>query len=175
VAWDNDFLYVLAEAYDDQTFSSGADRVGENGCRAAAECEDSLSVMLDGRQDGGYQRIFLGLGGDFSAPEQGQPSPAQVAFIASANAGPRCLLVEARLDWEYVTRTQVGQAVSGKFPPAEGQTYGFDVAVSDVEPSAVDGGDVQTESRVFWVSPGPDYRFRSDGFGTLLLSGGAGQ
>lgn len=176
MAWDNDNLYVLGEAYDDFVFADGSSLQGQlDECNQGAECEDSLMMAIDGRADGQFMnddhRIFFGLGGGIAHPSQGAPGPDDVAFVAATN-GPRCYRVEAQFSWEYVVGTQNGQPVGGQFPPAAGQTYKFAVAMSDFDRSPTNPDEVQRQSLVFYESPGPDYRFNFSGFGAMQLSGG---
>jgi hypothetical protein len=178
LAWDNDFFYLLGEAYDDHPFSGGADLVGQlDRCAFGAECEDSFMVLLDGRgnRQGGYSnddhRLFFGLGGGIGFPSQGAPGADQVS-VASARNGDRCYVVEARVEWQYLVGTNNGMAIPGQFPPADGQSYGFDIAISDSDPAATDPNRVERQSLLFWRSHGPNYRYETDGFGLMQLSGG---
>lgn len=179
VAWDQDFFYVLGEAYDDHVFDAGSS-LNDVGCQdqaplGGALCEDGFSLFFDGRNDGGTanddHRVFIGLGGKFFAPAQGQPPPNTVA-VRVLPGSPQCYRMEARFDWKYIVGTLGGQGVPGSFPPIGGQSYGFDVAVSDWDSSLEDQSVMQRQSQLFWKNPGERYQFREGDIGTMRLSGG---
>lgn len=179
VAWDRDFFYVLAEAYDDNVFDAGASITSDGLCTqqgglGSALCEDAFSIFFDGRNDGGFSsddhRVFIGLSGKFIAPAQGQPPPNTVALSVLPSA-PRCYRMEARFDWKYIVGTQ-GQDVPGQFPPEDGQSYGFDVAVNDWDPALSDPSVMERQSHIFWKNPGNRYQYFEGEFGKAILSSG---
>jgi hypothetical protein len=170
VAWDRNFFYVLLDAFDNFPFSMGK---VEGNCKGAS-CEDAVSVFLDGRDDrgAGYgddnSRVFAGLSGRFDAPSQGQPSSDDVTVV-STPVGLSCYRIEARFGWPYITATKGGAEAIGHFPPAAGQSYGFDIGVNDWDPSLATG-ELQRQSQVFWLSPGESYGFSPAGIGSMTLS-----
>jgi hypothetical protein len=165
VAWDGDVFYVLAEAFDDHVFNQGSTIDGS--CEPNSDgnyvpgpiCEDAFGVYFDGLQNAGNfdgndnHRVFLGTSGTAFAPSQGQPPNGTVGMRVLPPPGPHCYRIEAQFDWKYLVSNQ-GQPVSGKFPPAEGQTYGFDIVVSDWDPSVSDQSRFERQSQLFW-SPRP--------------------
>jgi hypothetical protein len=174
VAWDGDKLYLLVEAFDNQVYSAG---VSGGRCQHPAECEDAVQVFLLGRGDRshGYfndnKRIFLGTSGGFGAPSQGQPGLSDVE-IKNERLGDRCYRIEAQLDWEHITSIQNNGSAPGHFPPAPGQSYGFDIAVNDWDAPISDPNGIQRQSQIFWLDPGPDYASAPTGIGTMTLLGG---
>lgn len=179
VAWDGDFFYVLGEVFDDQLFADGLSlmdgRCGNNG----AMCEDAFTVFIDGRNDrltpgkNAYQnddiRVFLGLSGAAFRPSA-QEVVAQQVDLRRSLIGASCYQVEAQFDWEFIAATQNQQAVSGIFPPANGQEYGFDVSLNDWD-LAISEEKPQRQSQMFWLSPGADYNRLTTGFARMKLSG----
>lgn len=177
LAWDRDFLYLLGEVYDDHLFAQGESLVGQlEGCNEGAECEDSLMLLLDGRNNPGTyssddHRIYFGLSQSMAFPSQGEAKDSDVSVFARANGGS-CFLIEARVRWTYLVAANNGQSIDGLLPPANGQAYGFDVAVSDVDPSPTVADAMERQSLLFWKSPGEaDYRFKTTGFGRVELAG----
>lgn len=174
VAWDNAFLYVLLDVYDEHLFSEGNPNPN---CHGGA-CEDGLAVYLDGRNDrvGGYgsdnSRTFIGVSGRIAAPAQEQPSSAKVG-AAVTPVGGACYRIEARFDWAHVTAANGGGDVAGHFPPLIGQSYGFDVAVNDWDPGLSEGS-IERQSQLFWIFPGKTHSFDPSHIGTMILSGGPG-
>lgn len=177
VAWDRDFFYVFLEAYDDHPFDEGAP--GDR-CQHGAECEDSLQVFFDGRNDRllndqGYgfdnQRLFLGLSDRFAAPAQGAPLVGDVEIV-TGRQGTQCYRLEAKIDWSYITATRGGGSAPGQFPPKAGQSYGFDIAMNDWDPAISDAARIERQSQIFWVDPGPQYFNKPTGIGPMTLSGG---
>ncbi len=175
VAWDQDFLYVLGEAFDNHLFASG-ETVNEPRCQMPPErfpaCEDSFSVFLDGRADAGNGPDdtwnILALSSNLLAIDNGAPDSADLDFTVVPN-GEFCYRVEAQLSWNFVVAAS-NQPQQGLFPPAEGQIYGFDISVSDWDPSASNEAVFQRQSHVFWKNPGNEYRFRTNDYGRLQLS-----
>lgn len=166
VAWTGDFFFVLAEASDDHVFNQGSTISGS--CEPNSDgnyvpgpiCEDAFGVYFDGLQNAGNfdgndnHRVFLGTSGTAFAPSQGQPPNGTVGMRVLSPPGPHCYRMEAQFDWKYLVSNQ-GQPVPGKFPPAEGQTYGFDIAVSDWDPSVSDASRFERQSQLFWTPRAP--------------------
>jgi hypothetical protein len=181
VAWDGDFFYVLAEAFDDHVFNAGA-TVDNGACQTngnyvpGSMCEDAFVLYFDGRQDGGNygnedHRIFIGTSGTFFAPAQGQPPSGSVAMQLLPSNGPLCYRMEAQFDWRRLVSNQ-GEAVAGKFPPAAGQTYGFDIAASDWDPAVSDASTFERQSQLFWTARAPGSKLHPSiaGVGSIVLS-----
>jgi hypothetical protein len=175
VVWDKDFFYVLVEAFDNHLFDASPTGSCPGGALA---CEDGISVFLDGKNNriansfgSDDHFVFAGLSERLVAPGQGPPEGSDVA-VKSARVGAACYRVEAQFDWAYVTGTKGGGTADGKFPPAATQTYGFTISVNDWDPTIADPNQIERQSQVFWVSPGPRYRFETIGYGTMQLSNG---
>jgi hypothetical protein len=180
VSWDADFLYVLAEAFDDHVFNQGS-TIDNGGCRTNNDyvpgpiCEDAFAVYFDALQDGGNigsngnHRIFLGASGTRFAPAQGQPPQASVGMRVLPSNGPRCYRMEAQFDWKLLVSNQ-GEPIAGKFPPAAGQTYGFDIAVSDWDPS-LSNATFERQSQLFLTPRAPQSELHPsiEGVGNILL------
>jgi hypothetical protein len=182
VAWDGDFFYVLAEAFDDSVFNQGSSLGG--GCETNTNgnyvpgpvCEDAFAMYFDGLQDGGSygntdHRIFLGTSEVSFAPAQGQPPENTVGVRLLPSVGPRCYRMEAQFDWTMLVSNQ-GQPVAGKFPPAAGQTYGFDIAVNDWDPSISDASRVERQSQLFWAPRASQSKLDESiaGVGSIVLT-----
>ncbi|MEY2935111.1 MAG: Carbohydrate family 9 binding domain-like [Pseudomonadota bacterium] len=175
VAWDGDFFYVFVEAFDAHLFDQG-DPAGA-GCEHGAECEDSVQVLLSGRNiRGSYgndnHRIFLGLSNRVAAPGQGQPKPEEVEIVTQRQAS-RCYRLEAKIDWGYITATNGGDTAQGHFPPAANQSYGFDIALNDWDPAVSDATRLERQSQIFWNAPGPNFAGTTAEIGTMTLVGAA--
>jgi hypothetical protein len=180
VAWDGDFFYVLAEAFDNSVFNAGS--TVENGaCRSNGDyvpgpmCEDAFAVYFDGRQDGGNygnedHRIFIGTSAAFFAPAQGQPPAGSVAMQLLPSTGPLCYRMEAQFDWRRLVSNQ-GETVAGIFPPAAGQTYGFDIAANDWDPAVSDASTIERQSQLFWTPRAPGSKLHPSivGVGSIVL------
>lgn len=173
MAWDDDKLYVLVEAFDNQLFSTGT---SGGRCQHPAECEDAVQLFLLGRNDRSHdyfndnQRVFLGLSGRVGAPGQGQPQANDVEVVPELQ-GNFCYRIEAQIDWAYTTFTKNNGSAPGHFPPAANQSYGFDIAVSDWDAPISDANDIQRQSQIFWSDPGTDL-VKTEGIDTMTLSGG---
>jgi hypothetical protein len=172
IGWNGDFLYVFVEAYDNQLFDAG-DPATTEGCQHGAECEDSVQVLLAGRNNrGSYgndnHRLFLGLSTRFSAPGQGQPKDGDVE-IRKQLQGSRCYRLEAKIDWGYITATNGGDTALGHFPPLPNQSYGFDIALNDWDPAVSDATRLERQSQIFWDDPGPNYASSTVDIGTMTL------
>ena len=182
VAWDNDFLYILGDVYDNQLFSEG-ETIEDGRCQGGALCEDAFTVFIDGPNNRSVQpsygnddkRVFLATGGE-DTPDlkrkafrvSGAPIQAgQVDLKATAHA-PACYRLEARFAWSYIVDAQPGQTFENLFPPQPGFEYGFDISINDWERSVSDATP-QRESQLFWVSPGADYQNSTSGFGPMRL------
>jgi hypothetical protein len=189
VAWDGDRFYVLAEAFDDQVFNAGA-TVDNGTCRTNGDyvpgpiCEDAFAVYFDGapeserNKDYGNvaHRIFLGSSGVSFAPNQAQP-PTGSVDVRVLSIGPRCYRIEAQFDWNLLVSNQ-DQPVPGKFPPAGGQSYGFDIAVSDWDPALSDPSAFERQSELFWTPRAPQsvlYPSIAGGGNIVLTDHSAGQ
>jgi hypothetical protein len=182
VAWDDDFLYVLGDVFDQQLFRDGQ-TLSDGRCQGGALCEDAFTVFIDGHDDRAEQpsygnddlRVFLALGGDETSPlsrkafrVSGAPIvPGQVDLKATVHA-PACYRIEAQFAWSYITAVPNGQTLEGLFPPQEGFEYGFDMSVNDWDLS-VSEEKPQRESQLFWVSPGDQYQHVTSGFRPLRL------
>lgn len=182
VAWDNDFLYILGDIYDNQLFSEG-DSIEDGRCQGGALCEDAFTVFIDGHNNRSVQpsygnddkRIFVATGGGEGAELKrkafrvsGAPiNPGEVDLKTTVVA-PFCYRLEAQFAWSYVTAVSNGQTLEGLFPPQPGFEYGFDISINDWERSVSDATP-QRESQLFWVSPGDDYQNVTSGFGTMRL------
>jgi hypothetical protein len=164
VAWDENNFYVFVEAFDNHLFDAGAPG---NHCQIGAACEDGVQVFFDGlnnrtTQTGGYgsddHRVFLGLSDKFEAPAQGQPQIGDVA-IKTQRQGQFCYRLEAQFNWHYIVfgASQGSQQAANQFPPAASQSYGFDIAIEDWDPSISDPNVVDRQSQVFWSDPGINY------------------
>lgn len=174
VAWDGDFFYVFIEAFDNHLFDQGDPAT--QGCEHGAECEDSVQVLLAGRNNRtGYgndnHRVFLGLSTRSAAPAQGQPKDEDVEIRTQRQGS--CYRLEAKIDWGYITATNGGDTALGHFPPAAEQSYGFDIALNDWDPAVSDLTRLERQSQIFWVDPGPDYASNTSGIGTMTLFGAA--
>lgn len=182
VAWDADFFYVLAEAFDDHVFNQGS-TVDNGGCRTNGDyvpgpiCEDAFAVYFDALQDGGNiasngnHRILLGTSGTPFAPAQGQPPGATVGMRVLPSNGLRCYRMEAQFDWKFLVSNQA-EPIPGKFPPATGQTYGFDIAVSDWDPSVSEASTFERQSQLFWTPRAPQSKLHPliEGVGNIILA-----
>lgn len=175
VAWNQDFFYVLGDVYDSRLIANGADRREEDGrCQNGAPCEDALTVFFDGHNDrtakDGYgfddSRVFLGLGGE-AYRVSGSLAPGDVD-LRSVQHTPACYRIEAQIAWGMIVGIGPGGTLEGQFPPAPSQNYGFDISVNDWDPGASDQTP-RRESHLFWLSPGPEYHFRTSGFGAMRL------
>lgn len=176
VAWDVDKLYLLVEAFDDQLYDMG---VAGGSCQQNADCEDGAQLILLGRDDRSHayfsdnERVFLGASGSFGAPAQGQPSGSDLE-IKTARQGKLCYRIEAQIDWAYITNTKSNaSAAPGHFPPAPGQSYGFNIAVNDWDAPISDPNGIERQSQVFFTSPGSniDFATKTDGIGSMTLTG----
>jgi len=162
VAWDANNFYVLAEAFDDSVFSEGSS-VDIGGCQTSGDnyvpgpvCEDAFVLYFDGApeaaRNGNFgnaaHRIYLGTSGGAFLPAQGQPPPRTINVQVLPQNGPHCYRIEAQFPWTFLVSSQ--QPVDGKFPPAAEQIYGFDMAVSDFDPSVSDANVFELQSRLFW-------------------------
>jgi len=180
VAWDEDKLYVLVEAFDNQLYEPGV-LGGRCNPETVASCEDAVQVFFLGKEDRthGYfndnQRVFLGLSGRVSAPGQGQPNTmAGDVEIKTEPQGNLCYRIEAQVDWAYITNTRNNPgSAQGHFPPAANQSYGFDIAVTDWDAPISDPNGIQRQSQVFWSEPGAEFATKPDGIGTMTLRDGA--
>jgi hypothetical protein len=181
VAWDGDFFYVLAEAFDERVFSEGS-TVDNGACQTNGDyvpgpvCEDGFTVYFDGRQDGGNfgnedRRIIIGASGISFAPAQGQPPDGTVGMRVLPSVGPRCYRIEAQFKWTMLVSNQ-GEPVDGKFPPAANQTYGFDIAVSDWDPSVSDPSVFERQSQLFWAPRAAQSQLHPSiaGVGSIILT-----
>lgn len=180
-AWDGDFFYVLAEAFDDHVFNQGSS-VDNGSCRSngdyvpGPQCEDAFAVYFDGLQDGGDygntdHRILLGASSVAFAPSQGQPPEGSVVMRVLPSNGPLCYRIEAQFEWKRLVSNQ-GQPVANKFPPAAGQTYGFDIAVSDWDSSLSDASTFERQSQLFWTARAPQTNLHPSivGVGSIVLA-----
>lgn len=176
VAWDVDKFYLLVEAYDDQLYEPG---MAGGKCQQSADCEDGAQLILLGRDDRSHpyfnenERIFLGSSGSFGAPAQGQPSGSDLEIKISRQS-KLCYRIEAQVDWAYITNTKSNaNAAPGHFPPAPGQSYGFNIAVNDWDAPISDPNGIQRQSQVFFTSPGNDFDFLTTtaGIGSMTLTG----
>lgn len=181
VAWDGNFFYVLAEAFDDNVFKAGS-TIDNGGCRTNGDyvpgpvCEDAFAVYFDGAPEPGgnigdndVHRIFLGTSGEAFLPSQGQP-PRGTIGLRVVQPGPHCYRMEAQLPWTLLVSNQ-GQPVAGKFPPAPEQTYGFDIAVSDWDESLSDASSFERQSQLFWNERAPRSLLHPSilGVGSIIL------
>jgi hypothetical protein len=172
VAWDNNFFYVLLDAFDDAILELGSIE-GKCAGEGGGQCEDGLSVIFDGRNDRGdygndNSRVFAGLSGHTSTPKQGAPPPGTFG-VSSTPVGNACYRIEARFPWNYIVFTNGGGTALDHFPPAPNQLYGFDIGVNDWDPSLGTGA-FERQSEVFWIAPSKNYSFNSEGIGTMKLS-----
>jgi hypothetical protein len=182
VSWDADHFYLLAEAFDDHLFNQGS-TVDNGGCRGNNDyvpgpiCEDAFAVYFDALQDGGNigsngnHRIFLGTSGTPFAPAQGQPPQGTVVMRVLPSNGPRCYRMEAQFDWRLLVSSQ-GEPIAGKFPPAANQTYGFDIAASDWDPSLSDASTFERQSQLFLTQRAPRSELHPSiaGLGSIILA-----
>lgn len=176
VAWDASFLYLVVEAFDDDIYIDPGTRADEK-CQSPADCEESMTLFFDGfdeRTPGGSygasgRRIFLGLqNGLFSRNDD--PEADEVGIAGQMN-GPACYRIEAQVQWQFLVAQ--GNPPPGQFPPAVGNTYGFDLSVSDWDTDKLSEPErVRRQSQVFWVNPGPEYRGTMGGFQELRLIDG---
>lgn len=177
VAWDTDFFYVLAEAFDNDLFHEGA--TVEGNCQNGALCEDAFSLFFDGRnnrselpQSGNDDiRVFLGLGGKAFRTSGAPVSPGEVQFV-QARQGTSCYRLEAQVSWRYIVDLQGAQSIDGLFPPQAGQQYGFDISVNDWD-RPVNDGPPQRQSQLFYVNPGNGYHDQATGYIPMVLVDGA--
>lgn len=178
VAWDQAFFYLLGDVHDATPVADGALREGN--CQNGALCEDSFTVLVDGRNNRIEQPqpnvddlyLFVGLGGKAFRISQAPVRPGiDLDYKVTLN-GPACYRVEARFAWQYMTGSQNGEAIEGQFPAAVGQQYGFDVAVNDWDPGVSDPANIQRESQLFWLDPGNGYQQNTASFGAMTLTEG---
>jgi hypothetical protein len=177
VAWDEAFFYLLGDVHDTSVVADGEQRDGNCQGAAAALCEDSFSVLVDGHNDRLEQPtpqaddlyLFLGLGSKAFRYSQRPVAEADMSFIATPH-GAACYRIEARFTWAYMTGLQ-GGLPEPEFAPAVGKQYGFDVAVNDWDPGISDPGP-QRESQLFWVSPGNGFQQNTTNFGAMTLTEG---
>ncbi len=176
VAWDVDKFYLLVEAYDDQLYDMG---MAGGKCQQSADCEDGAQLILLGRDDRSHpyfsenERIFLGSSRNFGAPAQGQPSGSDLEIQISRQS-KLCYRIEAQVDWAYITNTKSNpSAAPGHFPPAPGQSYGFNIAVNDWDAPISDANAIERQSQVFFTSPGSNFDFltTTSGIGSMTLMG----
>jgi hypothetical protein len=184
VAWDGNSFYVLAEAFDDDVFDAGS---SQNGCQTSTDgnyvpgpmCEDAFAVYFDGAAEAERNRsygnvahrILLGTSGVAFLPAQGQPPLGTIGVLAQQLNGPRCYRIEAQFPWTLLVSNQ-GQPVADKFPPAAGQTYGFDVAVSDWDPTVSEPTIVERQSQLFFTprAPQSELHLSIAGVGSIVLT-----
>jgi hypothetical protein len=185
VAWDGDSFYVLAEAFDDVVFNQGSS-VSNGGCQTNADgnyvpgpmCEDAIAVYFDGAAEADRNRnygnvahrILLGTSGVPFLPAQGQPPMGTIGLRAVQPNGPRCYRMEAQFPWTLLVSNQ-GQPVADKFPPAADQTYGFDVAVSDWDPTVSEPTIMERQSQLFFTPRDAQSELHSSiaGVGSIVL------
>jgi hypothetical protein len=173
VAWSPDFFYVLGDVYDDSLFANG-EANSDGRCQNGALCEDALTVFFDGKNDRAVQgdgyafddpRVFLGLAGQ-AYRVSGFLEAGDVDLKPVQNGA--CYRIEAQVAWTMIVGVQANAVVEGQFPPATGQNYGFDISVNDWDPGVSDQT-ARRESHLFWVNPGPQYHFKTIGFGAMTL------
>lgn len=174
IAWDENFLYVLGDVFDNALVSDGL-ALGDGRCQNGALCEDAFTIFADGRNDRaantGYGiddlRVFVALGGQAFRVSGAPVKPEEVDFKATVH-GPACYRIEAQVAWSYIVAAQNGQEVPNSFPPRVGQEYGFDISINDWDPGVSDSTP-RRESQLFWVSPGDQYQHQTSGFGSMRL------
>jgi hypothetical protein len=167
IAWDASNLYVLAEAFDNGLVSGGD-----------ATREDGVLLLFDGldnREPGSTYgnddtRVYIGLSDAHVGFNRGLQQ-AQLQASHQAN-GLFCYRIEAQISWRYIVGFDE-QNSQGKFPPTPNQTYGFDISINDWDPAPGGAEPVVPEHRnqIFWVNPGDEWWFRSQGFGGIKLVG----
>jgi hypothetical protein len=185
VAWDADSFYVLAEVFDDFVFKEGSSVDGA--CQPSADgnyvpgpmCEDALAVYFDGAAEADRNRnygnvahrILLGTSEVPFLPAQGQPPVGTIGLRVLQANGPRCYRMEAQFPWTLLVSNQ-GEPVADKFPPAAGQTYGFDVAVSDWDPTISDPSIVERQSQLFFTPRAAQSKLHESiaGVGSIVLT-----
>jgi hypothetical protein len=178
VAWDQNFFYVLGDVYDSRLFTDGASlMLGQ--CQNGAPCEDGLQLFIDGRNDRASKpqydntdlRIFLGTSGQAYRISGAQAGAGELDVKATVHEAA-CYRIEAQISWAFIVVPPNLEPIANLFPPAVGQEYGFDIAVNDWDPGVSDETP-RRESQLFWVSPAPDYRNSTVGFGPMRLTEGA--
>ena len=182
IAWDNDFLYILGDVYDNQLFNEGQS-IEDGRCQGGALCEDAFTVFIDGHDNRSVQpsygnddkRVFVATGGDDSSllsrkafRVSGAPIKAGEVDLKTTVHAPACYRLEAQFSWAYIVDAQNGQTLEGLFPPQPGFEYGFDISINDWD-RTVSEATPQRESQLFWRSPGDLYHRVTSGFGTMHL------
>ena len=146
-------------------------------CQGGALCEDALTLFIDGRNNRAEQpsysnddfRLFISTGNkDFRVSGE-QMDSSRLDYKATL-VGAACYRIETAFAWSAIVQTQPDQSVAGLFPPAIGQSYGFDISVNDWDRPASET-DPQRESQLFWISPGEGYESVTTGFGAMTLAG----
>jgi hypothetical protein len=95
-------------------------------------------------------------------------------IVSPAPDGPFCYRIEAQISWRYIVGFE-GDSAQGQFPPAPRLDYGFDISFNDWDPALGGAEPVVPEhqNQVFWVDPGDEWWFRSQGFGGIELLDGS--
>ena len=176
VAWDGDHFYVLGDVFDSAIVADGTTN-SDGRCQGGALCEDALTLFIDGRNNRAEQpsysnddfRLFISTGNkDFRVSGE-QMDSSRLDYKATL-VGAACYRIETAFAWSAIVQTQPDQSVAGLFPPAIGQSYGFDISVNDWDRPASET-DPQRESQLFWISPGEGYESVTAGFGAMTLAG----
>src|SRR5262249_13405328 len=113
VAWDNTYLYVLAEVSDNEVDVTGGSQIYEN---------DGIEVVIDGLRDRAItygsddHQIFVQADG-LTAAAGHIPGDGKIVAAGRQRAGG--YTIEAAIRWDFI----------GGNPPIGDQLYGFDVAV----------------------------------------------
>jgi hypothetical protein len=175
VAWDDNFLYVLAEVHDKDIVVAAPPQADAGGELPRALREDAVELMLNGdgppSPDAGYIgysskafQIFFGVDGTAEVMNQGSPIDMMNGNYFAVGMGTKCYAVEIKLTWSYLTGGTHGNAI------------GFTAAVDDwdsVQTAQNDGGDasliLKRQSHLFSNDPRDQYWNYTSGFGSLTL------
>lgn len=145
VAWNNTYLYILAEISDNEVDLTGASEIYEH---------DGIEVMIDGLRDRASSygsddhQIFIQADGVTAAAGH---TPGDGKIIAATRQLSGGYIIEAAVRWDFI----------GGNPPSDNQLYGFSVAVNDRDNET-------RESQLLWKYA-PDHWQDTSGYGDLKL------
>jgi len=147
VAWDENFLYVLAVVTDDEYDVTGGPEIYHN---------DGIEILIDGLNDRAStmgrddHQIFIQADGVVEVADS-DVDPSGIEAVGHRDS--EGYVLEVGIPWSYVRGA----------PPEEGRTYGFTLVVNDRDGEA-------RQSQLFWVYT-PRHWASTTGYGNLILGG----